>query len=108
MSEVDGDLAAIQTRLKHLNEDKNQIATRFNKYRSVKDFCGIASITNVLAGFMVAAGGMWVAATVLVAVGLVLRFVEIFHGRVADRAQEDLTIINQAIINVRRDYRERY
>jgi hypothetical protein len=105
MSEVD---AAIQTRLNHLIEDKNQIAMRFNKHRAVTDFCGIASITNVLAGFVVAAGGMWVAATVLVAIGLALRFAEVFHGRVADRAQEDMTIINQAIINVRRDYRERY
>lgn len=106
MTQSDSELAYIQKRLDHLHDDKNQVAKRFNKHRAVKDLCGIGSLTNVLAGFMVAAGGMWVAATVLVVIGLLLRFAEIFHGRIADRAQGDMMMINHAIINVRRDYHE--
>jgi hypothetical protein len=102
------ELEAIQRKLDNFYGDRNQASRIFRKHMAIETFCGISSLINVLAGFIVAAGGMWIAAIVLVAIGLLLRFAEFFHGRTASRAQDDMMMLNHAIINVRRDYHERY
>lgn len=101
MNEQDELLAAVQERLDLLYEARGKTARTFQKHQRLKDFCGIASNINVLVGFMVASGGMWIAATVFVGIGLVFRFGEIFHGRISCRAQGNMLYLDLMIIGAR-------